>query len=52
MSNINKGDAYIDNRRKKLEQLSVQQILNARLMPASLLIYVRRAKSTFGDQNA
>jgi len=49
--NIDRGDTHIDNRRKKLEQLSVQQIQNARLMHTSLLSYVRRAKSAFGNQN-
>ena len=52
MTKIDKGDAHVDNRRKKLEQLSVQQIRNARLRPASLLSYVSRAKSVFGDQNS
>ena len=50
MLNVDKGDAYVDNR-CKLEQLSIQQIQNAKLMSASLLSYVRRVKSAFGDQN-
>jgi len=50
MPNIDKGDACVNYRCKKLEQLSVEQIQNARLVPASLLNYVRRAKSVFGDQ--
>jgi len=52
MLNVDKGDAHVNNRCKKLEKLSVQQIQNAKLMPASLLSYVKRVKSAFGDQNA
>jgi len=52
MLNVDKGDVHVDNRRRKLEQLSVQQILNTRLMSVSLLTYVRRLKFTFRDQNA
>ena len=51
MLNVDKGNAHVDNKRRKLEQLSVQQIQNARLMSVFLLSYVRRAKSAFGDQN-
>jgi len=49
--NVHRGDARVNHRPKKLEQLSVQQIQNARLKPASLPSYVRRAKSANGDQN-
>ena len=49
--NVDRGDVRINYRRKKLEQLSVQQMQNVRLKPASLLSYVRRAKSVYGDQN-
>ena len=51
MPNVDRGNAHISNRLKKLEQLSVQQIQNARLMPVSLLSCTRCAKSAFGDQN-
>ena len=50
--NIDRDDARVNYRRKKLEELSVQQIQNVRLKPASLLSYVRRVKSAYGDQNA
>jgi len=50
--NVNEDDARVNYRHKKLEQLSVQQIQNTRLKPASLLSYVRCAKSAYGDQNA
>ena len=53
--NVDRDDARVNYRRKKLEQLSVQQsiqqIQNARLKLASLLNYVRCAKSAFGDLN-
>ena len=52
MSNVDRGDARVNYRRKKLEQLSVQQTQNASLKLASLLSYVRCAKSAYGDQNA
>ena len=52
MLNVDKDDARVNYRCKKLEQLSVEQKQNARLMPASFLSYVRRAKSVFGDQDA
>jgi len=55
MLNVDRDDTRVNYRRKKLEQLSVQQsvqqIQNARLKLASLLNYVRRAKSAFGDLN-
>ena len=50
--NVNRGDTRVNYRYKKLEQLSVQHIQNARLKPASLLSYIRRAKSACSDQNA
>jgi len=50
--NVDRGNVRVNYRRKKLEQLSVQQIQNARLKPASLPSYVRRVKSANGDQNA
>ena len=50
--NIDRDDARVNYRRKKLEQLSIWQIQNARFKPASLLIYDRRAESAYGDQNA
>ena len=49
--NVDRDDARVNYRRKKLEQPFVQQIHNVRLKPASLLIYDRRAKSAYGDQN-
>ena len=52
MLNVDKGIAHVDNRCKKLEKSSVQQIQNARLKPASLLNRIRCAKSTSGYQNA
>jgi len=52
MLNVDRDDARINYRRKKLEQPSVQQIQNASLKLASLLIYDRRVKSAYGDQNA
>ena len=52
MLNVDRDDARVNYRRKKLEQPSVQQIQNARLKPTSLLSYVRHAKSAYGDQNA
>jgi len=55
MLNVDRDDARVNYRRRKLEQLSVQQsvqwIQNARLKLASLLNYVRCAKSAFGDLN-
>ena len=45
-------DVRVNCRHKKLEQLSIQQIQNARLKLTSLLSYVRCAKSAFGDLNA
>ena len=48
--NVNRDDACVNYRRKKLEQLSVQQIQNARLKHASLLSYVRSTKSAYGGQ--
>jgi len=50
--NVDRDDARINYRRKKLEQSTVQQIQNARLKPASLLSYDRCVKSAYGDQNA
>jgi len=52
MLNVNKGILYVDNRWKKLKKLSVQQIQDARLKPASLLKYIRCAKSASAYQNA
>ena len=52
MLNVDGGNARVNYRRKKLEQLSIQQIQNARFKPASLLSYVRGAKSAFGELNA
>ena len=52
MLNVDKSDAHIDNRCKKLKKSSIQQIQDARLMPASLLNRIRRAKSASGYQNA
>ena len=52
MSNVDKGDTHVNNRCKKLEKPSVQQIQNARLMPAFLLNRIRRVKSASGYQNA
>jgi len=53
--NVDRDDARVNYRRKKVEQLSVQQyvqrIQNAKLKPASLLNHVRCAKSAFGDLN-
>ena len=43
--NVDRGDTRVNYRCKKLQQLSVQQIQNARLKPTSLPSYVRRAKS-------
>jgi len=51
MLSVDKGDARVNYRRKKLEQLSVQQIQNARLRLASLLSYVKHSKFAFGNQN-
>jgi len=51
MLNIDKSDAHVDNRCKKLEKLSVQRIQDARLMPASLLNRIRRAKFASRYQN-
>ena len=52
MLNVDKGDAHVDNKCKKLEKSSVQQIQDARSMPASLLNRISRAKSASGYQNA
>ena len=49
--NVDKGDTNVDNRCKKLEKLFVQQIRDARLIPASLLNRIRRVKSASGYQN-
>jgi len=51
MLNIDKGVAHVDNKCKKLEKLSVQQIQDAWPMPASLLNCFRRAKSVSRYQN-
>ena len=51
MLNIDKGITYVDNRCKKLEKPSIQQIQDARLMPASLLNSIRCVKSASGYQN-
>ena len=54
--NVDRDDARINYRLKKLEQLSVQQsiqrIQNTKLKLASLLNHVRRVKFAFGDLNA
>ena len=47
--NVDRDDALVNHRCKKLKQSSVQQVQNARLKPASLLSYT---KSAYGDQNA
>ena len=52
MLNVDRDDARVKYRPKKLEQSSVQQIQNARIRPASLLSCVRRTKTAYGDQNA
>ena len=52
MPNVDKDDAYVDNRCKKLEKSSIQQIQDARLMSVPLLNCIRRVKSTSGYQNA
>ena len=49
--NVDRGDERVNYRRKKQEQLSIQQIQNVTLRSASLLSYIRRAKSAFGDLN-
>ena len=51
MLSVNKGDAHVDNRCNKLEKPVVQQIQDARLMPASLLNRIRCVKSMSGYQN-
>ena len=51
MLNVEKGVTHVDNRWKKLEKPSVQQIQDARFMPDSLLNRIRRAKSASGYQN-
>ena len=50
--NVDRGDMRVNYRRKKLKQLSVQQIQDVRFKPASLLNHVRRTKSAFGNLNA
>ena len=50
--NADRDDTRVHYRPKKLEQLAVQQIQNARLKPASLLGCVKRTKSAYRDQNA
>ena len=52
MLNIDKGVTHVDNRWKKLGKSSVYQIQDARFRPASLLNYIRRARSASGYQNA
>ena len=53
MPNVDKGDAHVDNRWKKPKKKTfVQQMQNARLMPASLLNRIIREKSVSGYQNA
>jgi len=52
MLNIDKDIVHVDNRWKKLEKSSVQQIQDAKLRPASLLNCIRCVKSTSGYQNA
>ena len=49
--NVDRDDARVNYRRKKLEQPTVQQIQNVKLKPVSLLSYVRCVKSAYGDQN-
>jgi len=51
MPNVEKDDAHFDNRCKNLENPSVQQIQDARFMPASLLNHISRVKSVSGYQN-
>ena len=51
MLNVDKGIAHVDNRCKKLKKPSIQQIQDARLIPASLLNRIRRAKSASKYQN-
>ena len=51
MLSVNKGDAHVDNRCKKLEKPVVQQIQDARLKFASLLNNIRCVKSTSGCQS-
>ena len=52
MLNFDKDNAHVDNKCKKLEKPSVHQIQDARLMLASLLNHIRRAKFASGYQNA
>ena len=52
MLNVDKGIVHVDNRLKKLEKPSVQQIQDARLRLASFLNRIRRSKSAPGYQNA
>ena len=52
MLNIDKGITHVNNRRKKLEKPSVQQIQDARLKPTFFLNCIRLAKFASRYQNA
>ena len=52
MLNVDKDITHVDNRWKKLEKPSVQQIQDARLKPSSLLNSIRHVKSASGYQSA
>ena len=51
MLNVDKGDAHVNNRCKKLKKSSIQEIQDTRPMSASLLNRLRHVKYVSGYQN-